>query len=258
MHSVPLRASFEGKEVGSAYLGRGGSGVAALSSSFTVCENPAALSFTAHRQLDFFFKNYYGLSGLNQMAVGLAFKPFGVPVGLGFWQYGNKLYHETALRLAGAWRFGECFSLALQGDVLNLWVKNYGSATTVGLGMAALYRINEQFNIGLRMENLNRPIIGQARETLPLHVASGISFAPLPSLKVFADMVKESDSAFDYRFGVEYQSNRWLELRGGFRTLTNSYAAGVSFYAGKVRIDYGFEYHPQLSFSHSVSVGYEF
>lgn len=258
MGVLPVRAAFENKEIGSAYLGRGGSGVAALNSAFLLYENPAALYFGPVRQVDVFFKNYYGISSLNQIAAAVSFTLLGVPVGLGFWQYGDKLYHESALRLSAAWGVGKNFSLALQGDVLNLWIKNYGSATTAAVGLAVLYRLSDQINVALRTENLNRPAIGQAGEALPLQMVSGLSYQALPPLAVFADVVKESGQPFDYRFGVEYQSSRWLAVRGGFRVLTNSYAAGLSFYTGRVRMDYGFEYHPQLNFSHSLSVGYAF
>ena len=250
--------AFEERGVGSGYLGRGGTGIAAGNMAFIAFRNAAALPFYAEQRLDLFYRNFYGLPDLNEVALAFTLPQKEVPLSFGLSQYGSKTYNETMIRVAAGYRVAPSLALGVTGNLYYVSLKNYGYSTSYGFGLSGLYTVTKRLNLGFTVTNLNEPTIGTAREKIPLTLIMGLSFSPIDDAILNVDVVKESGFDFDYRFGLEYVTLDWLTVRAGYRYLSQSISLGLGLFLGDFRADYSLEYHPELNYSHSVSVGYAF
>jgi len=252
------RAAFEEKGCGIVFIASGYSGIASENPSFAVFINPAKLVFIPESRIEIFYRNFYQLADLNQISLSAVTRVRDVPLAFGFNRFGNKLYAENEIRLAGAWEIWEPFTIAVSGNLYQLHIERYGDAVTFGLTMSFLYRINSYFSTAFVITNLNEPHIGKAQEPIPFYGSVGLTYRFAEGLTANLDLFQEENQEFDYRFGMSYHLQSWFSIMGGFRDITNSFTAGFNVNYASLRIGYAFEYHPTLGANHSISTSYEF
>ncbi len=255
---LDARAAFEHKGQGSTYLAGGGCGVASLDNQFLVFINPAKSAFKSSAGIDLFYRNFYGIKELNQMSLAASFKLINIPLAFGVNRYGNPLYAENEIQLASAYRFFGDLALGAGITWYMLSVKNYGNAATLGVNLSGLYQLNENIRIGFIAGNINEPKIGQVKESLPMRYAAAIAYRPLPAVELNFDIIKDADFDFEYRFGFHYQLYDWLSLISGFRESLDHFSLGFGLRRYRFNVIYSFEYHPELTYNNSISVGYYF
>lgn len=94
---------------------------------------------------------------------------------------------------------------------------------TVNLG-AVLQPGSKRFLWWAQMEDLGTKLTGHTeaeREfgALPLAFAGGLRYTTgMRGLNVFTEVRKPMENDVNLRYGFEYRANRWVELRGAFRT----------------------------------------
>ncbi len=251
-------AAFEDRGFSSHYLARGSTGIAAHDSTFAIFLNPSVLGDSPYRKVDLFYRNFYGLPDLNQIALSVSFPDLIIPIGIGLSQYGGKLYSEMLLRLGTGFLLFPKMHLGLHANGYFLSVQNYGNSQSFGLGISGFYQWNKNLSTGFMIDNVNAPTIGQAREALPITMIVGASYTFTDDLQFHMDIFKEDRSAFDYRLGVEYILSSWLQFSAGFQTEVPIFSTGFALFIAHFDIAYSFQYHGELGVSHSMSVGYEF
>jgi hypothetical protein len=251
-------ASFEHKDQGSENIASGSSGIASYNDAFAVFNNPAKIGVSGNSKINLFYCNYYGLKDINQMSLASHFSIFNLPLGLGISTFGNKLYRETELRTGVNFEVIQQIHFGVTLNLYHLDIKNYGSAMCWGFDLAAMKDINEKVTMAFVVSNLNEPKIGSANERIPTHFGFGVAYHPAHSMDLNLDIVKDDQFDFDYRFGVQYNTNQWLSILCGFRDLVNSVSAGLKISNSNYSLNYAFQYHPQLGGTNSMSVGYAF
>ncbi len=254
---TPSNGAFEPKGYGTNYTGSGMTGIASSDIAFDVFLNPAKLSLTQTASFDLFYRNFYGISGLNQITLGSSFKVLNVPVGFGINRFGNSLYAETETRVALAKEFADAISIGVSLNWYHLDIDNYGQAQSLGFDISGFYQISRQFTAAFIVSNLNEPEIGQAREKLPSCFSFGLSYNPTNELNLNIDLVKDNEFDFDYRFGLHYNLFQSVQLLTGFRQVVHSYSGGILMKKNHINIGYALEYHPELGSSNTISFGYE-
>lgn len=253
-----LQAAFEPKGIGVAYLAAGGTGRAADLQPFAVYFNPALLTQVQNNDVNLFYKNYYQLEDLNLVALEARFLPFGIPVGIGVSRYGNALYQEADVRLGSAMRFLDLVDLGFSLNLYSVYLKDAGNSASAGFSVAATWVMYRNVSAAVVMDNLNEPSLSNSGEKIPLQMAAGLRWKVIPEMDLLMDLIKEEDFDFDFRAGINYKLESWFILYAGFRSLTPVYSAGFSTAIGAFRLGYAFEYHVQLSGSHSIGAGYVF
>lgn len=256
--SAKSKAAFEAKGHGTSYIGSGQSGVASTNGDFGIFINPAKLAGNSSTQIGLFYRNFYQISGLDQISLYANGRPLDIPLSLGVTRFGNNLYAETEIRLGSAYNFEDILILGISFNLYSLHIKNYGDALTFGFDFSGIYRINEIIRAAFVVSNINEPEIGSTKNKLPAYLAVGISYRPLKMIEMNLDIVKEKKSGFDYRFGVNYNINNWFSVMAGFRQLVNSFTGGLKFSFNQLDLGYAMEYHPVLGLNHSISTTYEF
>jgi len=256
--AVPLQAAFENKGAGSMFLGAGSAGAASSDSSFKAIINPAGIGLLNRNHIDFQYRNFYQLEGLNQFTLAGSFRIIDLPLGIGINSFGNNLYSELETSFIYSHKIVSSFYLGISLNTYWLSIKNYGSASSLGIDLAGYYIISRKLRAAFIVENINEPVIGQVKEKLPAAMTLAAAFKPIESVEVNMDLVKDNRFDFEFRFGVHYKMNRWLGLACGFREQVNSFSGGFFIQKSQIIFSYALEYHQTLGNNHSVSIGYAF
>ena len=257
LYSLSL-ASFENKEQGCESLSSGSGGTASLNSAFAVFNNPSKIGLNEKADINLFYKNYYGLGEINQISLANHFHIGTLPLGLGISTFGNKLYRETEIRAGAAIEIVRQVRLGITLNLYQLEIKNYGSAISWGFDLALMKHVSENISMAFVISNLNEPKIGSASERIPAHFCFGMAYQPLNTIGMSLDIVKDDQFNFDYRFGFQYNANRWFSIMCGFRDLVNTVSAGLKISNNEYNLNYACQYHPELGLSNSMSIGYAF
>lgn len=220
--------------------------------------NPAKIADVKNPEFNLFYRNYYGIKGLDQIGFDTQFNIAGWPLAFGFSRYGDALYAENELRLGSALELIDGLSLGLSINSYFVFIKNYGNSNSAGFSLALLYSVTENLKAAFVVDNLNEPEIGQAKEKIPAHMALGMAFQAAQNMEFFLDIVKEESHDFDVHVGLAYYFNDQLSIRAGFRNYVGTFNSGLFFNMNKFTLGYAFEYHMQLGLSNSLSFGYAF
>jgi hypothetical protein len=253
-----VNAAFESKGSGGVYLGAGSSGIASEETAFSVVINPAKLIFARHSEIALYYRNFYLVKGLDQISMAGNFQIAEIPIGFSVDRFGNDLYSEYTISAAAAFEIIDSLAVGCKMDYYHLQIKNYNSASSYGVSLSAFYRVNKIFRTGFVYENITESTIGKSSEKLPVNLALAFSFNPIRSMELNFDIFKDNRFDFDYRAGLYYALNNWFKLMCGFRSLVNSYSAGMQIRKYRFDFVYAFSWHSELGVSNSLSVGYEF
>ena len=258
LFAVSLFAAFEPKGYGASFLAQGSAGRAQADAPFILFLNPAGLHSAKTTQLNLYYRNFYGIRELNQASLEAKMQIGTIPLAAGISRYGNPLYAESELRIGSAIKIIDDLwaGLSLNGYFVSL--KNYGNSQTFGISAGLFYTVFTNLDMSFTVENLNEPVIGEAKEPIPLQMAFSLAFRPESHSEILIDVLQEPNFPVDVLLGFSYRVNRWFRLLGGFKNQVKALSAGLSITVQSVRIDYGFEYHLELGISNAVSVGYAF
>jgi hypothetical protein len=252
-----LKAVFEHKGSGGMYSGAGSSGIASEENAFAVIINPAKLAFTKNTVINLSYRNFYLISGLDQISLASQFSLGNIPIGLSIDRFGNKLYSEYTLSAGSAIRLFDSLSIGYNFNIYHLKIKNYNQAATVGFSISALYKVNSSFRTGFIYENISESTLGNSSERLPINLALAFSFNPISRIELNFDIFKDNQFDFEYRAGLYYAFNDYFKLMAGFRSSVNSYSAGMRINKYNFNLIYAFIWHSELGISNSLGVGYE-
>jgi hypothetical protein len=258
LFSTSCFASFEFKGYGSTYTAGGSAGIASFQNEFGIFLNPAKLTRATGLQVNLFYRNYYGISDLNQITLGSQFLINKLPFGFGISRYGSKIYSETEIRLGTGINIFEAIHFGISLNTYHLEIQNYGSTIGVGFDISALYSITPNLTSAFVISNANEPKLGKISERIPAYFALGVSYKIFADTEICFDVVKDAEFDFDYRFGINYSFKNWLTLILGYRDQVNSFSTGFNLGKNQLTLGYAFVYHPLLGGSNSISMGYAF
>ncbi|NNF08473.1 MAG: hypothetical protein HKN21_17055, partial [Candidatus Eisenbacteria bacterium] len=181
---------------------------------------------------------------------------------------GESLTGETTISLAHGFKLNSDANTELAvGYSLNLYSLDFGksvtgidpgSASAVGLNVAATAKVADRTTFGLYAQNLNNASIGSIdEEELHRRVGIGVGYSPYRGVNTVFDISEELGEDFQFRGGTEFQVTDFLWLRSGLRTAPNIYSAGVGISHRGIRVDYGFSTGGgTLDATHQFGIGY--
>lgn len=251
-----LYASFEKKGRGASNIGLSMSGIASQSPDFAVFINPSQIN--GKPAVDLFYRNYFGLKELNQIAINTEFSLFNQPIGFGITRYGNKLYSETEFTFGSSYLLDNSIILGFSVSGYNLEIQSYGSALSFGFNFSILYILNDQLRIAGAISNINEPDLGDSGEKIPITGILGISYSPIQQVEILMDSFKEDYFDFAYRFGARINVISNINILTGFQDDINSFSAGLELIQNSYAIKYSVDIHPVLSASHAIGFKYVF
>ena len=251
-----VQAAFEPRPLGAWQRALGNAGLASVYSGFAAYNNPALLAGGGGPAVSLLYQNFFGLADLNQIALSVAAPLYGLDMGLDVLRLGNATYSETTFSAAAAMRLTPSLVLGVGVNSYLLEIKNYGRDVAFGLQLALRYQLSEGLEMAVVAANVNEPVIGRAREALPVFGRAGLLWRPVEQVTLFADALYEQE--WDAFFGLGYRLNDHLSLMTGTQSLNNSFSAGFLLSLDNIRLGYALEVHPELNYSHTVDIRYEF
>lgn len=243
---------------GARAIGVGGAFTGLANSSFALFYNPAGLMLLPYREASFFYAQPFGLGELSDFAVAFA-DPETLPQGFGAFgaaarRFGFELYNETAFSLGYANVFERRFFFGATLSYQLFSIQGYGNAGALGVDVGILALITPELSLGVSALNLNRPSIGISNEAVAQVYMAGLSYRLLKNLRAFFDVEKDVRYPISFKSGLEFDAVRQLSLRAGFSTEPQRIAGGIGVRYALVEADYAFLTHPELGFSHHLTL----
>ncbi len=247
-------AAFDDLGVGARPQGLAGAFVATADDVDAILFNPAGLS-SLQRGYTLFYSQPYGLSGLSSGWAAAVQRIGRGSFGLGFKGLGNDLYRENSLILSYGQRL-KYLSLGANMRLLNLSIKGYGSAYSLGLDLGLLSQLTPELRWGAFFSNLNSPKIGEAKEEIPQTFTAGFCLQPSPNLVIEFDLYQDIRYEPQLRMGLEYSPYRSIQARIGLRSPPGRFSLGGGVTWQGMRFDYALFNHWELGMSHYFSLTY--
>lgn len=255
----PSQAGFERREHGARQIGMGGAFVGIADNAWAMIFNPAGLGQLKAGEVSAFYSPQpFGLTELSLSSVAVvqptSFGSFGIAGS----RFGFELYREISGTVSYANSYDDIFFFGVNVTYNSLTIKNYGSASAIGVDIGVLTKITGDLRWGFFAANINAPTIGQAREKLPQVYSTGLSYSPVSSLLVGVDVVKDVRYSAVVKGGLEYNLVDVVSLRAGVGSNPTKFSSGLGVHYSYVQFDYALTSHQELGLSHQFSVTINF
>jgi hypothetical protein len=253
--SGTARAGFERREQGARPVGMGGAFMGIADNAWAAVFNPAGLAQVRSGEVSAFYSPQpFGLQELSLASFAFVQSTSLGSLGLSGNRFGFELYRELSGTISYANSYKENFSFGINITYNSLTIKNYGSASAIGVDVGLLATITPGFRWGFFATNVNAPTIGQAREKLPQMYASGLAYSPVQNLLVALDVVKDVRYPTVIKGGIEYRLVDVVNLRAGVGSNPTKFSSGIGIHYSLVSFDYAVTTHQELGLSHQFSV----
>lgn len=132
-----------------------------------------------------------------------------------------------------------------------------GSAATFGLDVGATAQVWDRLKLGGTVRNINHPQLGSERKRdLPQIFSGGLVYSPYYGVQTSFDIERILGGETQFKGGINATVIPPLDLRFGVFTNPNAFTAGFGVRWRELVLDYAFIYHPILSPTHQVGLGF--
>ena len=243
---------------GSRLTALGNSGVA-LQDVWSLQSNQAGLAALDKPVAAIAFQNSYLNTDLSTQSAVVAYPFKNNVIGMSFQNYGFSAYNEQRIGFAYAKRFGKNVFTAMNVNVHQVKINQYGTAQTYSVEAGIQFKANRHLLIGSHISNPNKSgYNSQVDAVVPTLLEIGASYGFSDKLILNGGLLKDLNFLTDARFGLEYNMAEWLALRGGINVNPFRQFAGFGCKYQRLRIDAAAASHPTLGYSPQMSLGYEF
>ncbi len=229
-----------------------------LEDEWAVFNNVGALSYVEGISLFGSYRNQYGVPEFSSMAIGVTAPLLNGTVAVGAFRFGDDLYNEQKVNLGFSNRFG-IVSLGANFNYYQISIMEGGTAQAFLFDFGGHAKLTEQFFFAAHVSNLNQAKVSEVNsERVPTYMKAGISYRPLESLMLNAEIEKSIDEDSQLKFAIEYEIIETVFIRTGIITEPFKSNFGIGFDPGKLAVDYAYGNHPDLGDIHQFSFTYRF
>ncbi len=234
--------------------------VVAQSDRYALVNNIAGIATESEASVFSSYHSYYGFEGVNTLAFG-AVVPLYEELAAGFsvQRFGDKIYNELSFGLGVAHRINR-ISLGLKANYRQIAVTASSlslSKKALVIEMGGIAQLSSTVFLGAHIYNLTQgSFSGEGSEKLPTVIKTGFTYIPTKSLRLSTELVKNTDFPASLRAGLEYEAIPRLSFRTGIASKPYSNHFGLGFAGESFIVDYAASSHPQLGWSHHVTLAY--
>jgi hypothetical protein len=204
------------------------------------------------------FSSQYQVSGLQVLALGAVLPTRYGNCGLAIQRFGDELYNEHLVGLAYSHQINQV-SLGLKLNYVQITIGDLGSRSTLALELGGVARLLPELTFGAYLYNFNQAKLADYQnERLPTLMKAGLSYQPTRQLVLSAEVEKDIDYPTLFKAGLEYEIVKKLFLRTGISSIPFTHHFGIGILSKNLSFDYALTSHPQLGFSHHLSLTYQF
>lgn len=179
--------------------------------------------------------------------------------GISVQNYGVSAYSEQRIGLCYSKRFGSTLFAAINANLHQLSISQYGSAHTYSIEAGLQYKIGKQLLIGTHISNPGKNAFNDnVNASVPTDIQLGASYWFSDKVLLNGGLIKSLSTITDARFGLEYKPGESVALRGGINANPFRQFAGFGCKYKGLHIDVAASSHPNLGYSPQLALGYEF
>jgi len=254
----PLSAGFERTAQPVSLMGSAFSAIFAEESE-SILVNPSSAGSLGSFHLSIFYTpSPFELPQLSNCGVVAAYPFESLRTAVSLTSTGFSLYRELTATTTLARGFDGILFVGLNFNINHLTIAHYGSATAIGIDLAAAVQVTEDLRWGFSLLNVNRPSIGGEDGKLPEVYITGVSCQLMPTANISFSLVKDVCYPTSLRTGVEFSLVEIIRLRIGVSTEPSRYCAGIGVRVSPVSFDYGVATHEDLGLTHSLGLSMTF
>ena len=203
------------------------------------------------------YENRFGFSeGLHVVAAGFI-QPTRYGTGsLSVYRFGDALYSQHRLSLGLSHRI-EQFSVGLRLSEHQYHIESFGTRFRTVIDIGGQAQLSPQLIVGMQLLNITQASLSdENHEKIPTLVQVGLSFRPVPSWRLNAEVEHEVTQRPNVKLGAEYTALQKFSLRTGFNSADRRQFFGVGWKHRLLIADYALSTHARLGLSHQVSLTY--
>lgn len=236
----------------------GNTGVA-LRDIWSLQANQAGLVFLQNPTASISYRNSYLNPELSTQSAVISY-PVGPNVlGLSFQNYGFSAYSEQKAGFAYARRFGRNVSAAINFNLHQVKIPQYGNAQSYSAEVGLQYSVTKDLTFGTHISNPSRSGFStEVDAVIPVSLEFGAAYRLSDKVLLNSGFIKTLNSVTDFRAGLEYSVVNWMAFRGGLSVNPFRQFAGFGCQFSEFKIDAAASSHPYLGFSPQIALGYEF
>lgn len=252
--SVTSPAAFEVQTLNASAVALG-----SIASLYAGSSNPACFLTDETLYLRVDYTRLFGLTGLDYyQAEGLWKFREQRQLGIGFQNFGNRIYQEKTLGICYGYQLKNLLALGLSVQLYNVAITGCQNSTAVGLSLGSVWDLDEDIQVGMLLQNVNSPAIYGHYDPLPECFLLGIRYTPVSKIDLCSELFKDTEFPFSFRMGTIIRPLPFVELKLGAQLNPDRYAGGISFYLKGLRIDVAYQHHQVLPYTLYYGIGYGF
>lgn len=210
------------------------------------------------RELSIFYvPSVLGIAEVKATGVSFRDNLWGIDFGGAAQTFGFELYRENVFTLNLSKPLYHFLFIGANVNIDHLYIKNYGTDLTASVDAGAKMFFSRNFSIAFSMTNLNSASMTRSNDRLPQTFTGGVAFES-EALNVAVEYFKELDFPSAIRIAAEYSPARFVTLRAGSASGTNSFNAGLGVRFLSFELEYGAAFHQVLGVTHSFGLSLNF
>lgn len=208
------------------------------------------------------YSSHYNFDGINTLGI-VATMPVTDDLGLGFTiqRFGDKVFNQISVGTGAGHRIGR-FSLGLKLNYLQTAIHSSAiifSKKALVFEFGGIVTISSKLYFGAHMYNVTQSSYSDtSRETVDTSLRAGFLYKPSKTVELNVEVEKITAYPMTLRVGLEYEIVKRFFVRTGINSKPQTNHFGVGFKGNKFHLDYAMHTHPQLGWSHHISLGYIF
>lgn len=225
-----------------------------LSDSWSYFNNIGALDRIEDTEISAGFDHRFNLSELSTVDFSLGWKNDFGTIGLGVSRFGGKLFNQQLIGLGFSNTLG-IVSVGAKLDWFQTQIEGFGTGNALVFSLGGVAELGPKFFLGANLSNLNSSKISKNSEQhLPTSVQLGISYLPVESLKLLAEIEKDIELDPVFKVGIEYQLRDWIFLRTGVSSDPTRISFGLGLRKSQFGFDYAYGQNTSLGRTHHLSL----
>lgn len=249
-------AGFERRFVGTRTLGTAGALSAFGDGPWCFYFNPARAAKINEVNL-FYMPSVQGLQEVRSTGISYRDNSFGFDYTIAAHTFGLELYRETVLTANMSLPVHDFLFVGTNVNLNHLFIKGYGTDIVVSIDAGAKMFLSRNFSLGFSMTNLSSSSMTVAEDRLPQALAGGVAFLS-DAVNLGVEYYKEIGFPSAIRMAAEYSPVRFVTVRMGSASGTNSFNAGLSVRLSAFEIEYGAMFHQVLGTTHAFGLTFSF
>lgn len=204
-------------------------------------DNPAHLTGKNFSLLNFSFKKFTNIQGMNQSSVSMISKFQSFHTGLSWFRLGDENFSQQNLSLGIADKIGHT-AVGMRMDLIQLRAAGFNTDYAISLSTGFLSSISAKIRFGAAVQQINNPGLGSGEAKLPPVFTIGFSFIQSEDLQLGISLRKDMLNGPRPTAGLSYQLKPDVFLRMGLQLNPYAWSGGFGFNYWKVSADYAMVY----------------